>query len=228
MGLDLTKHVRENRLFYIDGLAFRKAHGELSMKRVGEVLTEELLRAGGRVSPAAGSSGDDEGGVALVLDGLDLLLALSEPETANPAVELAELLMRLREARYLLPLTSLPLQPPYLSIGLTFVLTHQQASSAILTLSADSPILHPSPTHPSPLATAHASFVAQAAHTAAYVISARSLDTGAARDVSGVLRVSVVDEPRGEALEEGDQVEQGEFLYHVGADGAARVFRRGE
>ena len=47
----------------------------------------------------------------------------------------------------------------------------------------------------------------------------RLLDTGTARDVSGVLRVT-----RGP---EGDELEEREFLYFVSGDGGVRVFERG-
>lgn len=62
------------------------------------------------------------------------------------------------------------------------------------------------------------------AHQARVVISLSGLETGAARDVSGVLRVG-----RGGAEEqEGDDVvEEKEMLYFVGGDGGVKVFERG-
>ena len=47
----------------------------------------------------------------------------------------------------------------------------------------------------------------------------RLLDTGTAKDISGVLRVT-----RGP---QGDDLEEKELLYFVGGDGGVRVFERG-
>ena len=55
-------------------------------------------------------------------------------------------------------------------------------------------------------------------------MSLRLLDTGTAKDVSGVLRVTRGPDD-GEAQEE---VEEREVLYYVGGDGGVRIFGRGE
>jgi elongator complex protein 6 len=65
------------------------------------------------------------------------------------------------------------------------------------------------------------------AHGADFIMSLRLLDTGTARDVSGVLRVSI-----GDNAEQGVQdvrrgVEEKELLYFVGGDGGVKVFERG-
>lgn len=49
----------------------------------------------------------------------------------------------------------------------------------------------------------------------------RELDTGVARDVSGVLRIG---HGGGEGAQE---VEEKEVLYFIGGDGGAKVFERG-
>lgn len=57
------------------------------------------------------------------------------------------------------------------------------------------------------------------------VLSVRGLDTGVARDVSGVLRVS---RGSGNLEQEGEEkVEERECLYFVGGDGVVRVSERG-
>ena len=62
-----------------------------------------------------------------------------------------------------------------------------------------------------------------------WVLSLRPLDTGKARDVSGVIRVS-----RGgawdddEEVEEKEQAKELEALYFVQNDGGVKVFERGE
>lgn len=50
------------------------------------------------------------------------------------------------------------------------------------------------------------------------------LDTGTAKDVSGVLRVT----PGGEDDMSGTVVEDRELLYFIGGDGNVRVFERGQ
>lgn len=70
----------------------------------------------------------------------------------------------------------------------------------------------------------HASFLLSTAHQADLVISLRLLDTGAARDVSGVMRISINENDEDEK-ERG--AEDKELLYFVGGDGAVKVFERG-
>jgi elongator complex protein 6 len=50
------------------------------------------------------------------------------------------------------------------------------------------------------------------------VLSLRLLDTGAAKDVSGVIRIT----------HRGARAKDHEYLYHVGGDGGVRVFERGQ
>lgn len=58
-------------------------------------------------------------------------------------------------------------------------------------------------------------------------MSVRGLDTGVARDVSGVLRICRGAGAGDEADEGEGEVEEREYLYLVGADGGVRVFERG-
>jgi elongator complex protein 6 len=65
----------------------------------------------------------------------------------------------------------------------------------------------------------HAAFVISLSHSAAWTVGLRLLDTGIAKDVSGVIRVT-----RGV----GDtSAEEKEVLYYVG-DGTVDVFDRGQ
>ncbi|KAI4731288.1 hypothetical protein E4T49_00887 [Aureobasidium sp. EXF-10728] len=108
-----------------------------------------------------------------------------------------------------------------------------KVSTTTLVLEADLPFLSAAlgdTNHPTPLEAAHAAFVVQQAHVSEWVLSLRPLDTGKARDVSGVIRVS-----RGgawdENVEESDGKEEKkelEALYFVQNDGGVRVFERGE
>ena len=92
-----------------------------------------------------------------------------------------------------------------------------------MTLSADQPLLHAQTTT---LEREHAALVAGMAHAADGVMGLRMLDTGVARDVSGVVRCSRGGGRGGEAGDEGGWEER-EVLYHVGADGGVKVFERG-
>lgn len=71
----------------------------------------------------------------------------------------------------------------------------------------------------------HATFLLSLAHEASSTLSFRTLDTGLAKDVSGVLRLT--DKRYG--VEEEDRIGQGdkELLYYV-KDTTAQVFGRGE
>lgn len=79
-----------------------------------------------------------------------------------------------------------------------------------------------------------AAFVVQQAHASRVVMGVRELETGAARDVSGVLRVtrggrgyegSFASFGGGGGEEKG--VREAEFLYLVQRDGNVKVFSRG-
>lgn len=108
-------------------------------------------------------------------------------------------------------------------------------TTSTLLLQTDTPFLSaalPDSTPSTPLEAAHAAFVVQQAHVSKWVVSLRPLDTGKARDVSGVVRVS-----RGGAWDDDVEVEEDkqeaetkelEALYFVQNDGGVRVFERGE
>ena len=102
--------------------------------------------------------------------------------------------------------------------------TIQHVRMVVLATAADTPLVQGPIT---PLELKHASFVTSMAHCARLVMSARALSSGAARDVSGVLRVTAGGGVEGgteqEAIGEGREV-----LYFVGGDGNVKVFERGE
>ena len=90
----------------------------------------------------------------------------------------------------------------------------------IIATAADLPLSQSSTT---PLEVSHAAFVMSLAHQARSIMSVRGLDTGVAKDVSGVLRIS---KGAGESGD-GGGLEERECLYYVGSDGGVRVFERG-
>lgn len=82
-------------------------------------------------------------------------------------------------------------------------------------------------TQQTPLEADHAAFLLSTAHQADFTMSLRLLDSGTARDVSGVIRVSIGDQ----SSENGDlqkRIEERELLYFVGGDGGVKVFERGQ
>lgn len=140
----------------------------------------------------------------LFFDNPDLLLAL------NPAITPSDF-------------TSLMLQLHTLP-SVSHVLTHIQADNPLLSLS----------TPPQPLEVAHHNLLVKCAHMSRRILGVRILDTGVARDVSGVIRVT---EQRrqwfdvGFGIEENQETDDSgrgkEFLYQVKSDGSVKVFERG-
>lgn len=92
----------------------------------------------------------------------------------------------------------------------------QKFSRVIITVQADAPFLHAQNT---PLEVACAMFATSLAHQADMVMSLRELETGAAKDVSGILRVANGGQ--------GDGVKEKECLYYVEGSGYVKVFERG-
>lgn len=93
----------------------------------------------------------------------------------------------------------------------------------MVALSADYPLVAAQQT---PLEIDHAAFLLGIAHQADFTMALRLLDTGTARDVSGVVRITV-----GDSADNGDgngPIEEKELLYFVGGDGGVRVFERGQ
>lgn len=102
-----------------------------------------------------------------------------------------------------------------------------------MAVSADSPLIHNASEfahhRATPLEKEHAAFAVGLAHRAQMVVQLRNLETGAARDVSGVLRAS-----KGGAWSDDGSTdtetnwEEKEVLYFIQRDGSLNVFGRGE
>ncbi|KAF3068524.1 hypothetical protein CFAM422_007771 [Trichoderma lentiforme] len=97
--------------------------------------------------------------------------------------------------------------------GMLFSL-RERVHATVLTFSADDALLR---TQTTSLERSHAALVLAQTHAADLVLSLRLLDTGVAKDVSGVVRIAVRKE----------EEESTEYLYHIGADGNVKVFERG-
>lgn len=152
-------------------------------------------------SAIAGLSGSSSEGrhkkVTLLLDAPDILLATS----TTTAAALNNSLLTLR--------------------------SQDSVHSTIISLSADYPFVSSAvpdfaESRPTPIEAETASFLTTQAHAARLVLSVRGLDTGAATDVSGVLRAT-----RGGDCGEDSGIREGELLYLVQRDGAVKVFERG-
>ncbi|KAH6671847.1 hypothetical protein B0J14DRAFT_81963 [Halenospora varia] len=112
------------------------------------------------------------------------------------------------------------------AVDITDLLTglREEVHSVVVTLSADYPLVS---TQQTLLETNHAAFLLNVAHQADFTMSLRLLDSGTARDVSGVIRVTTGDqEMHGSGLAR--KIEERELLYFVGGDGGVRVFERGQ
>ncbi|KAJ5334861.1 hypothetical protein N7452_007264 [Penicillium brevicompactum] len=138
--------------------------------------------------------------LVLILDQPDLLLATTGPSMGIGATEMAEWITGLQ----------------------------QHAHATILTLATDAPLIHNAASSgeqlATPIETEHAALAIGLAHRARSVMQLRTLETGAAKDVSGVLRIS-----RGGGLSTSDDnLEEREALYYIQRDGGVTVFGRGE
>ncbi|KAL8839056.1 MAG: hypothetical protein Q9170_001892 [Blastenia crenularia] len=138
--------------------------------------------------------------VMLILDGIDFLLAAVECRADD-----------------ILNITWELMEP-------TLMVSVQHVDSTTVSISADYPLIQSQET---PLELNHAAFVMSIAHQARTIWEVRPLDTGSARDVSGVVRIT-----KGPAFEEQEEegmvgVEEKEWLYFVARDGGVRVFERG-
>lgn len=143
----------------------------------------------------------------LILDAPDLLLALQEPSKITDTS------------------TSTALHNLILSLRL-----NPRVHATLLSLASDiDPISSPREDHiPTPLETETQALLVGLAHSADLIISARGLDTGAAGDVGGVLRVTV---PGAGQDDDDDGMrkvwKEQELLYLVKTDGSAKVWERG-
>ncbi|KAI9904057.1 hypothetical protein N3K66_000586 [Trichothecium roseum] len=208
MGLDLDAMGRNGRFAFVDGLA------GLFTGRDG-----------------SGNSDGDRG--------KDTVLTSSRVEDVRRAVGAA--LGSLRAGRKVLVVDQADVwlaasgdDVPGSAVSDDFLLPLRElAHSTVLTMAADDPLVSAQSTS---LETEHAALVLGQAHAADLVVALRMLDTGAARDVSGVVRVTAGhqgyhyhqhhdgrDGSRDGGRDEGGR----EFLYHVAGDGGVRVFERG-
>jgi elongator complex protein 6 len=125
--------------------------------------------------------------------------------------------------------TSPSLSPSSLTSLILNLHTQPNVSHVLVHLQADTPLLGLS-TPPQPLEVAQRNMVVKTAHMSRRVLGVRVLDTGVARDVSGVLRVTGNNGGWADLQVRGDDEEEAdgrEMLYKVNGDGSVKVFERG-
>ncbi|KAL7621254.1 hypothetical protein AAE478_008571 [Parahypoxylon ruwenzoriense] len=201
LGTDLDIFTRKGRFIFVDGLTslFHASHGSgpkslLDGATRGRALTAPTLQH-----------------LRKELEDAIARVQRSAPE--RPAILIADQLDLLLAASGD-DISSQALRDMLLGI-------RERVHSSIVTLSVDEPLISSQTTS---LEKHHAAFAVSLAHDANLVISLRKLDTGTARDVSGVLRVT-----SGGGNHGIDRVvEERELLYFVTGDGGVRVFERGQ
>ncbi|KAM3504981.1 hypothetical protein MY10362_003216 [Beauveria mimosiformis] len=206
LGMDLNALCKNGRFAFVDGLT-----GLCAPAIPGR--SKGIIVGGGATTTTTKTTDSDDvvkacvdaaaarlaagSRTVLLVDGLDAYVAMGSGSGAAGA---ASLIMGLRENVY----------------------------STLVTLAADEPLVHMQAAAGTTtrLEREQAALVLGQAHAADQVVSLRRLDTGAAADVSGVLRVVVGPAAAAAAsYEDGDGGE--ELLYHVAGDGSVRVFERG-
>lgn len=96
----------------------------------------------------------------------------------------------------------------------------------IVTCSADSALLHNIEPGSTPLEVENSTLVRSLAYQSNWVFACRPLETGAARDVSGIIRVSRGGADSGNDEEDDSLLQDGEWLYQVKGDGSVRAWTR--
>ncbi|KAL3420057.1 hypothetical protein PVAG01_08556 [Phlyctema vagabunda] len=111
------------------------------------------------------------------------------------------------------------------NLGELLMCLQERVHATVITAAADFPLILSQQTL---LERNHAAFVIGLAHRAEYIMSLRLLDTGTARDVSGVLRITKGNHTTFEDPELQKEMEEKELLYFVGGDGGVKAFERGQ
>ncbi|KAJ5768302.1 hypothetical protein N7533_000885 [Penicillium manginii] len=235
LGLDLTRLAGKQQFAYVDGLSELFTTPKPAARHIAGRSPAQANNPIGQGN--ASGPINSEPGVAKKLNfagqGLTALDALERDISTVIAklktAEDDEVLLIIDQPDFLLASTG-----PSYAIGATEMMDwatglQQAAHATVLTLAADSPLLHNAPVASNqmstPVESEHAAFAIGLAHRAQSVMQLRTLETGAARDVSGVLRIS-----RGGGWSTGaeENLEEKELLFYIQRDGGVRVFGRGE
>ncbi|KAL2888025.1 Elongator complex protein 6 [Ceratocystis lukuohia] len=196
LGVDLSRHCREGNFVFVDGLT------SLFASSTNPNSPPTMPATKGRVTLTSSKLTDIQGEIQAAVASL-----------AGPG---KNIVLIIDQIDFLLAATegsATELQNALLSL-------RENVHSTILTVAADSALIAEQNTA---LERNHAGLALDLAHQADTVISLRMLDTGVARDVSGVMRIT-----RGGQDHDERNTEEHEYLYYVSGDGGVRVFERGQ
>lgn len=251
-GLDVPSLLRSKKIVYIDGLSL--APGSTATSRAGvdpptlrlkslglDDIRNAVMAALGTVSTlpvtsVSSVSPPSRGPQAATLSSRipPAALSTSTPTRALPAN--AKPVILLEGIDFLL--ASAP-DVSVLALGSILATFRAQCHALVVIANADAPLLHTATSQDSgtPLERDHAHFLTSMAHQSRWVWQLRGLDTGSARDVTGVLRISrggelnFEEEGIGAGVQphsKGDHMPDAEWLYQVKGDGSVKIWSRGE
>ena len=166
-------------------------------------LVATISRAVSSLSATTATSSTAQRKTLLIFDNPDLLLALNPTITPSSFTSL------------ILHVHALP--------TVSHILSHVQSDNPLISLSMP----------PQPLQWAHHNLLVKLAHMSRRILGLRVLDTGVARDVSGVIRITEQKNDwlslgQNDGVKDSDDSGRGkEFLYQIKGDGSVRVFERG-
>ena len=203
-GLDLLSLVKSRKLHYIDGLStVSQTRAERPGVTLKELTFDALYEVISSTTNASSNVGaQSHNGDASASKPVIIIDGLDFLAACQPGIDMVTIQSFLLNVR---------------SLG----------RAVIVTASADAPLLHNHYGSATPLEQFHAALVSSLAHQSACVMQLRNLNTGSARDITGVLRIS-----RGGAhdgnKDDHAMLDEAEWLYQVKGDGSARVWCRGE
>ncbi|MCJ1255885.1 hypothetical protein MMC24_003703 [Lignoscripta atroalba] len=198
VGLDLLRLAQKGKLSFVDGLS------GLFAPHNGVKTTDTALEGGGRAVLRDAR-----------LEGVERVILGAIESVNRQSKDRGKVLLVVDGLDMLLAATDTDAQ----AMSDMVLELREHVHATVITAAADFALTQ-SPT--TPLEVNHAAFIVSLTHQASFTMSLRLLDTGAARDISGVLRVT-----RGAGSgQEGEEVEEKELLYLVGGDGGLKVFER--
>ncbi|ETI28514.1 hypothetical protein G647_00964 [Cladophialophora carrionii CBS 160.54] len=242
MGLDFQALLRSKKVVYVDGLADGSSPAGpgdsslLSTTRLKALTLNELrysmnvvLKSSFRATTETTTSGAGRSSSTPAVPYATASTSSSSTGTAD-----AKPLILLDGIDFLLAC-----QPSISTVSLQALLStlQMQSHALVLTCNADVPLLQTAMSGSyddgTPLERNHAHFLTSMAHRSRWVFQLRGLDTGSAKDVSGVIRVSKGgdrgdDESEISNLGHTKALPDAEWLYQLKGDGSVRVWGRGE
>ncbi|OAG34052.1 hypothetical protein AYO21_11798 [Fonsecaea monophora] len=256
IGLDIQSLLRSRKIIYIDSLSYSQSPRPSVSGGGSSSAGDPSLSPTTRLKSLA--LGDVQDALSSGLKSLST--------TTSPSPSVSSLSLSRTPAPRLPPTSTLPTQLPettkpliildgidYLAASQPFLpiisvqaflsTLRTQSRALILTCSADAPLLRIAAStneEGTPLERNHAHLVTAMAHQSRWVFQLRGLDTGSAKDVSGVVRASKGGGYEGNENDEhapsttqrrsgdGDDLDDAEWLYQLKGDGSVRVWGRGE